>query len=132
MYALLLLALFPMFDELAHVPDVRDAFWRLMVDARYGFAETEEAMFIVRDRDGRLSFVRWSSLHMPHQARWTARLPRGVVAIAHTHPNWMPEPSRTDIGTAISTKLAVYVITRTRVMKTSGGATREVLRNWKP
>ena len=128
-----LLYLGAMQNELAHDPAVRAAMWQLMQDTRYGFAETEEAVFIVRERDGRLSFVRWSSTQVPHQARWEGPWPRGVVAIAHTHPNWLAQPSELDRHVARRSNVPVYVVTRTRIVKTSGGETQMVVKgDWRP
>jgi hypothetical protein len=118
----------PIQGELAHDPLVRDELWKLLEDAHYGFAETEQAMFIIRGSDGRFSFVRWTSTGIPHHAQWTAPIPLGVVAIVHTHPNWMPRPSLTDIRTALRSNLPVYVVTRTRITKTIGGETSLVLK----
>ena len=135
MYALFaaLLAFASMHDDLAHDPAVRTALWQLMEETRYGFSESEEAMFIVRGTDGQISFVRWTSLRLPHHARWTVAIPRGVVAIAHTHPNWQPNPSATDVRTATRTNLVVYVVTRTRITKASAADVRTVVRGeWRP
>ena len=119
LFALLYLGM--IHGELAHDPLVRDALWQLLEDAHYGYVKTEEAMFIIRGADGRLSFVRWASTHIPQHAEWNAPLPAGVVAIAHTHPNSMPRPSLNDIRTAMRSNLPVYVVTRTRITKTAGG-----------
>lgn len=135
MYALVsaLLVIASMYDELVHDPVVRAALWELMEATRFGFAETEEAMFIVRGGNGRLSFLRWTSTHLRHQARWTGPLPYGVVAIAHTHPNWLPDPSRTDVRTATRSNIPIYVVTRTRITKTNGGKTRRIVTGeWRP
>jgi hypothetical protein len=124
---------FLLLGELAYQHDVRAAMWQLMQETRYGFAETEEALFVVRDADGHLSFVRWGSLGLPHQSRWTRSIPRGAVAIAHTHPNWLPEPSRTDVRTARASGLAVYVVTRTRITRTDGAEAITVVKGeWAP
>ncbi len=119
--------------ELAHDPLVRSRFWDLLAEARYGFAETEEAMFIVHNDDGSLSFVRWTSMHVPHHAQWTAPIPRGAVAIVHTHPNSMPRPSLQDVQTSLRSNLPVYVITRNRIMKTLNGAVFDIAKgDWRP
>ena len=114
--------------ELAHDPFARAAFWDLLEDARYGFAETEEAMFIVRNADGTLGFIRWASSRMLHQAQWSAPIPNGVIAIAHTHPNRLPMPSLGDIRTALHSNIPVYVLTRDRIMKTIAGNTIAVVK----
>ena len=118
--------------DAVHDADVRQAMWTLMERTRYGFAETEEAMFIVRS-DGRYRCMRWAPTQLPHQARWTGPIPHGVVAIVHTHPNWEPRPSRTDARTARRTRIAVYVVTRTRIVKTDGEEVSTVVSgDWKP
>ena len=128
-----LLSAFLLLSELAYDPEVRSAMWRLLEDTRYGFAETEEAMFIVREGDGRLSFIRWTSLGIPHQARWVGAVPKGAVAIAHTHPNWRWRPSHVDERTARSSGLSVYVVTRDRIVRTNGGQATTVVRGeWQP
>jgi proteasome lid subunit RPN8/RPN11 len=119
--------------DLAQEHDVRVAMWQLMTETRYGFARREEAVFIVRGAEGELSFVRWPSPELPQQARWVGALPRGAVAIAHTHRNWIPEPSDTDIHTARRSGLPVYVVTRTRITRTDGRETRTVVAGeWAP
>ncbi|HEX6097842.1 MAG TPA: Mov34/MPN/PAD-1 family protein [Thermoanaerobaculia bacterium] len=114
--------------ELAHDPMVRDALWKLLADAHYGYSAREEAMFIIRGADGQLSFLRWERTGIPHHAHWNAPLPAGTVAIVHTHPNTMPRPSRMDEQTAVRNNLPVYVVTRTKIMKTSHGQTDVVLK----
>jgi proteasome lid subunit RPN8/RPN11 len=124
--ALLLLSV--IHSDLAHDPTVRGALWKLLEDAHYGHAEMEEAMFIVRGTDGVLSFVRWHPTGAAHQAQWNAAVPQGTIAIAHTHPNTLPRPSTNDIRTAMQANLPVYVVTRTKITKTSGGETSVVLK----
>ncbi|HEX6097841.1 MAG TPA: hypothetical protein VF432_16060 [Thermoanaerobaculia bacterium] len=127
-----LLCLGALQNEPVYDPAVRAALWQLMGETRYGFAETEEALFIVRE-GGRLSFVRWPSVKLPHHARWEGAWPRGVVAIAHTHPNWLPQPSQLDVRTSLGRNVPVYVVTRTRIVKTRGGATQAVFEgDWRP
>ena len=112
--------------DVAHDSEVREFFWELMSMTRYGFAETEEAAFIVVS-DGRLSFVRWSSAELPHQARWQGPFPKGTIAIVHTHPNWIPSPSSIDVRTAQRSRVPVYVITRNRISKTKDGKSEIVV-----
>lgn len=109
--------------EVAHDPAVREELWNLLASVQYGHAKREAAMFIVRSDDGRLSFVHWEAASLPHQSQWHGPVPRGAVAIAHTHPNWIPQPSSTDIRTALHSNLPVYVVTRMRITKTIGGQT---------
>jgi len=114
--------------EIAHDPHVRAEWWEMLADARYGFAENEEAMFIVRNDDGSLCVIRWTPAGMVRGAQWHAPMPRGVIAIAHTHPNRLPRPSPADVRTAMRMDVPVYVITRSRIVKTAGGKTIDVAR----
>lgn len=119
-------------SDLAHDPRVRAQWWEMLVDARFGFAETEEAMFVVQNGDGSLSFVRWASQQLVREAQWNAPLPAGVIAIAHTHPNRAPLPSMGDVRTALRLELPVYVITRSHIMKTQHGETVAVAKgDWR-
>jgi hypothetical protein len=113
--------------EVATNPDVVPVLWEMFGDAGFGLRHTEEAAFIVGTETGRFILVRWPSGGEPDTARWTGRIPDGVVAIVHTHPNWQPLPSRIDIRTAQRSHLPVYVVTRTEISKTLGGSPQIVL-----
>lgn len=114
-------------------PAARQYLWSLLAEARYGFAESEEAAFVVRDARGRLSFVRWPSLGISNQARWPGRFPAGTIAIVHTHPNRTPQPSRLDARVARRKGIPVYVLTRTKITRTRGGAAEVIVEgDWRP
>ena len=66
-------------------------------------------------------------MHTLHRAQWSEALPRGVIAIVHTHPNRSPRPSLGDIRTALHSNIPIYVVTRTKIMKTFGGNTMQVV-----
>ena len=111
----------------------RDYLWSLLVDARYGFAETEEAAFVVIDESGRRSYVRWPQTGVEHRAKWVGPFPPRTVAIVHTHPNWTPEPSILDERAARMRGIPVYVLTRKRITKTTGDITQVVMAgDWRP
>lgn len=130
--ALLLFAQ-PLQYEIMNDPLVRAGFWDMFADTRYGFANNEEAAFVVRGADGRMSLVRWPSSDGPHRAQWKAPVPSGAIAIAHTHPNGQPRPSIADERTAELMKMPVYVITRTRIAKTDGVTVQTVVEgSWEP
>jgi len=119
--------------ELAEQQEVREAFGVLLHEARDGCSHDEMATFIVRLPYGRLVFVRWPPADSADEARWTGAFPRGTVAIAHTHPNWMPRPSRIDVATARRANLPVYVITRGQITRTAGGEVTTVAAGeWTP
>jgi hypothetical protein len=113
--------------EVATDPEVVPGLWQMLGDAGFGFRRMEEAAFIVRKADGRLILVRWPEAGEPGTSRWFGPLPSGVVAIAHTHPNWDPNPSKIDIRTAQQSHLPVYVVTRSEISKTLGRSPQIVL-----
>lgn len=120
-------------SEIAGDPRVREQLWILLRGAFYGHAKLEEAAFVVRNPDGELGIVRWPSTGVPNESRWLGAFPEGTVAIAHTHPNGFPEPSRADKRTAKTRRMPVYVITRLKITKTTGGASITIVRgDWNP
>lgn len=114
--------------DLAFDPAVRKAFLMMMKDTRFGFSHMEEAAFVVQNADGDLSMVAWPPSGEPDSARWFGRFPDGTVAIAHTHPNYMPLPSKVDAVTARKSHVPVYVVTPFAIAKTYGGAPEVVVR----
>lgn len=120
MISLWLVVTLALSGEIANDPAVRAAFWGLIEESRFGYVDTEAAMFVIRNADGTLSFVHWPKGQLPHRAQWRGPVPRGAVAIAHTHPNGQPRPSMTDEETARQFRLPVYVLTRNRIAKTNG------------
>jgi proteasome lid subunit RPN8/RPN11 len=112
--------------DLVQEPGVRQEFRELLMRGRRGMSRDEHAAFVVRGADGGFGFVEWPAGEEPDSARWEGAYPPRTVAIAHTHPNWLPEPSRLDAAVARRTRLPVYVITRGRVSKTDGEATEVV------
>lgn len=120
-------------SEIVSDPRVREKLWTLLRDAFYGHAKMEEAAFVIRNEDGELGIVRWPSAGVPNEARWRGSFPKGTVAIAHTHPNGFPEPSRADERTARLRKVPVYVLTRLKITKTTGGRSITILKgDWNP
>ena len=114
--------------ELAKDPVILAGFWAMFGRAQYGFSQMEEAAFVVAAPDGALSLVRWPATATLDRSFWRGAFPPNSIAIVHTHPNSFPQPSRLDARTAIETGLPVYVVTRSAIMKTSGGMTEVVVR----
>ena len=111
--------------DLTQQQEIRTAFSALLQDADDGRSRYEQAAFVVRLPSGHIALVRWPRSESADEARWSGPFPSGTVAIAHTHPNWMPRPSRIDAATARSARLPVYVITQSHITRTDG---REVER----
>jgi hypothetical protein len=106
--------------EIALMPAAQAIFEDLLRRNQFGFNDIEEAAFIVRDGGGNLRAVAWPSDGEPNSGRWEGAYPAGAVAIAHTHPNWLPLPSSIDAATARQSRMPVYVITTSGISKTTG------------
>lgn len=114
--------------ELAHDPVVLEALWQMFERAHYGAGKLEEAAFVIVAPDGTLSLRRWPATGSPHRSSWNGPVPADAVAIVHTHPNGWPRPSPQDHLIAAETRLAVYVITRSGIVKTKGAETITIAR----
>ena len=120
-------------EELQLDPALRGILWSLFEKSRYGFSNLESAAFLVRTPNGGLSFIPWTGSEYENEARWVGPIPKGVIAIAHTHGNRYPRPSKVDARTARRTGLPVIVITAYRIVKTTGGKPQLVARSdWWP
>ena len=109
--------------EIAADPGVRGIFAFLLEQPGRG----EHAAFIVRTPCGGFTFVKWPASDDEDSMRWSGGYPSGTVAIAHTHPNWLPMPSSVDIHSAANAHVPIYVITRMHVTKTDGASVTIVL-----
>lgn len=107
--------------DLAENPVVHQTMTAMVSQVQNGLSHVEAAAFIVRDETGDTRVIEWPSSGLPDSAMWAGPIPKGAIAIAHTHPNWQPRPSRIDISTARLAKMPVYVVTRTQVWKTAAG-----------
>lgn len=74
----------------------------------------EWAAFLV-EAGGAYAYIQWPSTNERHAATWRGAIPTGTVAIAHTHPVTMPQPSRNDIAIAARLQLPFVVVSRTHL-----------------
>ncbi|HYK00421.1 MAG TPA: hypothetical protein VE974_01605 [Thermoanaerobaculia bacterium] len=105
--------------ELAHDPVVRD-FCRVLLEKAESERYREQGAFVVRTEEGLLYFVTWPPSEEMDKLRWHGRFPKGTVAIVHTHPSWVKDPSRLDVRAARRARIPVYVITKSRISRTDG------------
>lgn len=107
--------------------------WELLEDARYGRDSKEHAAFIVADENGELRLARWVWGAESMRATYRGAMPRGAMAIVHTHPNHLPNPSPNDVNVAQKLGIAVYVVTRGSLTVTDGSRTAQVaVGDWNP
>jgi proteasome lid subunit RPN8/RPN11 len=114
-------------------PQLLTVSWELLRSAGYGHATREHAAFLVMDGRGGLQLVPWPSRAASHRATYRGAIPAGTVAIVHTHPDHLPNPSAGDERVSRRLALPVYVLTRSRVTRTDGERTVQVaLGDWNP
>jgi hypothetical protein len=75
---------------------------------------TEVAAFLV-EHEGGVECVLWPHTMSFKSATFAGAPPRGTIAIVHTHPPTIPEPSAGDVARARQLGLASYVVTRWEV-----------------
>jgi hypothetical protein len=92
--------------------DVQACFEHLLARAYYGKAPYERAAFLVLQGDGTLACHDWPPTFSYKSERWTGAVPDGTVAIAHTHPARLRQPSRDDIDSAARLAIPVFVVTQ--------------------
>jgi len=115
-------------------PHVLAALRNLAIDPAYQLHDVEVAAFLVRDADGRISCLLWPGSRETRTASYRGDRPVGVVAMAHTHPSFTPEPSKIDIDETKRVGLPMYVVS-TRdiyVIDPSSGESLRLIRqrNW--
>lgn len=72
----------------------------------------ELAAFLVRDREGKLSLVRWPVDCAALRKTWKGVVPWNTVAIVHTHPDKRRAPSDGDLKESRRLTLPICVLTR--------------------
>jgi hypothetical protein len=107
--------------------------WDLLRDAGYGQSTKERSAFLVTGADGELALVKWPYQATSMRASYRGAIPAGTVAIVHTHPNTVPNPSLGDAALARKLNLPVYVLTRSSVTRTDGRRIQLVVAgDWNP
>lgn len=116
-------------------PEVAALFAHLFELAGSGARDIEHAAFLVREPDNQWSCLLWPSRAQFRSEEYRGRIPDGVVAIMHTHPNRMSHASRQDGETARQTGLPLFTITRgtVTVIDPSSGEEEWIARyeNWR-
>jgi proteasome lid subunit RPN8/RPN11 len=89
--------------------------------------DSERAAFLVQNDEGRLRIVPWQPGDAT-EASYRGRIPRGCIAIIHTHPIAAPRPSRRDVAEAQRLKLPIVVITPDAItVARTDGSVAEIL-----
>jgi hypothetical protein len=93
-------------------PGLVAALRNLAVLGAHQVDDIEVAAFLVRDEDGLVSCVIWPHNGTRRSAHYEGVIPNRTVALAHTHPDSAPQPSRADIAEARRIGFPIYVVTR--------------------
>lgn len=97
---------------------------RILALAWYGRVEWERAAFLRIDDRGRFACDVWPSKLQFHSASWSGPTPDGTIAIIHSHPRTLPNPSVEDAAEARRLGIPVIVVTPQAVTMVAG---RDVL-----
>lgn len=96
--------------DLADDRCVLNAFAQLLKRGDGMIGQMEAGAFLVRTESGMLAVQLWPHSHIAERAEFRGAIPTGTVAIAHTHPPTMEQPSRGDIQEATRLGLPVIVV----------------------
>lgn len=93
-----------------------------------GYRKSESAAFLVRESDGTHRCVMWPFRSEVQMQRFEGTAPDGTVAIIHTHPESLPEPSAGDRRVAMAAGVPVFVVTRRAIVSArADGSMRTVV-----
>lgn len=112
--------------------DWRSEAYRLWQASGFGLDRSERAAWVVA-LPGGIAWRRWRWDRRDLESRWTGSVPRGAIAIVHTHPAVVdPRPSRQDCATAAQFGVAVYTISRSGIWRAEvdGSVTRVGDERW--
>lgn len=84
--------------------------------------EEEIAAFLLRNPLGHYSIVRWPDTGSRRTSTWSGPVPRGTIAVVHTHPNGWSKPSWGDHQEATRTGLPFIVLTRINIWVAEPGS----------
>lgn len=92
--------------------------YKLWASADFGYTPRECAAWVVPDESLGVRWVSWPNGRRFRTAQWTGPVPKGAVAIVHTHPGVVdPKPSEQDIETARRLGMPVYAVSRSGIWK---------------
>lgn len=89
-----------------------DHYARLFAESGHGRLPRERAGFLLRERDGGLTFAPWNVSDFA-RASYDGAVPANAIALVHTHPSsHSPLPSARDVAEARRLGIAVVVVSR--------------------
>ena len=91
-------------------PETASYYAELLARGGYGRLPVEYGGFLIRESDHSLTFASWPRGSL-QRAAFRGAIPRGTLAIVHTHPRELPDPSAHDCDEARRLGLPVVVVT---------------------
>lgn len=79
--------------------------------AGHGYSERERAAFVILWDDGRFDCYVWPNSFAWHRATFSGLMPKGTIAVIHTHPRGLPELSQHDFDEAKRLDIPVIAVT---------------------
>lgn len=111
-------------------PVLREYFVDLLRLSGEGYRSTERGAFIVLEPTGALRCVVWPFHNGFQREQFRGRIPDGTIAIAHTHPRDVPQPSVNDQKEAKRLGLPFVVVSPRNIYQIGAdGKTVPVIRN---
>ena len=89
----------------------------------YGVHYAERGAFLVRQSDGSIQCVLWPFSGEFHKISYTAPIPAGTVAIAHTHPRCCRDLSANDRREAERLRIPIIAVSMGTLHMTDGSQT---------
>ena len=125
----------PMTDYFFNDPTIRADMADLLRRGGFDHGNLEAAAFLIREEGGNYRCQLWPFSGHYRRQKFDGLIPQGTVAIVHTHPVNLPDPSRQDRQTATRLNAPLFVLTRLSItLITVRGEEVVVVRNqlwWK-
>ena len=105
--------------------DLRACAETVAIATRVGDSDHERAAFLTLNDDGSFGCKMWPPTFTWRRTSWNGRIPDNTIAVIHTHPTDMPQPSRHDFVEARRIQAPVIVVSgRTLMMAMPRGQGR--------
>jgi hypothetical protein len=111
-------------------PTLAGELHQLVARSGFGRMDVEVAAFLVRS-DGELSLVPWAATRRFREQQFHGVIPSGTIAIVHTHPLALPDPSPGDRRESERLGMPIVVLTpRSIVIARPSGADEVIVRGY--
>ena len=97
--------------------DVQSCMQRVLKEGGYGHLPREGSAFLV-EKDGTFECLIWPRSNSMHAQQWGGTIPAHTVAIVHSHPADLPDPSWNDTLLARRLRMPIFVVTPRQVTRT--------------